>query len=167
MTVGGGQETFHAVRSWALATMLSVDMNKLMGSFRAVYALGVALQLVGCDIDRQKIDGPYRLEAIDTETQSQVSFDLGDGSSIGRVPETVFAVGWDTKYIVAARHPHEFAEEQVDKSKTEYFYVIRATDGPYVDPSVTVRGPFNPAAFQVERRRLNLPPFRREIGSLK
>jgi len=138
-----------------------------MGSLRAVCALSAALWLVGCDYDGRKIDGQYRLEAIDTEEQSQVTYNLGNGSSIGRVPETVFAVGWDKNYIVAARHPHTFAEAQADRTKTEYFYIIRASDGPYVDPSVTVRGPFDAATFQVERRRLNLPPFRREIASLK
>jgi hypothetical protein len=107
------------------------------------------------------------LVAIDVSEASSVAYDLGGGSSIGRVPETVFAVGWDTSYVVAARHPHAFSDRELDKSKAEYFYILRAKDGPNVDPSVTVRGPFDPVAFANETRRLHLPPFRREIANLK
>jgi hypothetical protein len=104
--------------------------------------------------------------AIDTAEQSEVAYDLGHGSSIGRVPPTVFAVGYNRDYIVAARHPTSYID-QPDRSKTEYYYIIRAKDGPYVDPSVTVRGPFNASGFAAETGRLHLPTLKDEIASLK
>jgi hypothetical protein len=76
-------------------------------------------------------------------------------------------VGYDAKYIVAARHPHSFGDASLDKSKTEYFYIIRSKDGPYVDPGQTVRGPLNASQFEREKQRLRLPPLTREIASLK
>jgi len=109
----------------------------------------------------ERIDGPYRLVAVDLTSQMGIYFDLRDGDAIGRISETVFAVGWNDSYLVAARHPHN------DKSKVEYFYLIRALDGPYVDPSVTVRGPFTLQDFEQERQRLGLPSFTREFANLK
>ena len=132
--------------------------------------LGAVLLLAACfpfDYDGEKITGPYEIVAIDTDEATSLSYDLGDGGSIGRVSETVFAVGWNDKYIVAARHPHTFSQPTLDKTQTEYFYIIRSKDGPYVDPSVAVKGPYDEAAFAQEKGRLGLPPFRREIASLK
>ena len=109
--------------------------------------------LAGCGfVHDEQLDGPYRLSAIDTDSEMSVCYDLGNGSCIGRISENVFAVGWNSSYLVAARHPHG------DKSKAEYFYLVRALDSPLVDPSVTVRGPFDLLSFQQERQRLGLPP---------
>ena len=93
--------------------------------------------------------------------QMNVCYGLGNGDCVGRIPQTVFAVGWDKSYVVAARHPKN------DKSKVEYFYIIRAFDGPYVDPSMAVKGPFDSRSFEQERQRLALPALRRELASLK
>jgi hypothetical protein len=108
-----------------------------------------------------RIDGPYRLVAIDAIEEMQVAYDLGDDASIGRIPATVFWVGFDARYIVAARHPDN------DRSITQYFYLVRALDGPIVDPNVTVRGPFDRATFAQETTRLGLPPLTTEVQSLK
>lgn len=107
------------------------------------------------------IDGPYRLVAIDTMDQMSVSYDLGDGSSIGRIGATVFAVGWSKEFIVAKRHPSN------NKETTEYFYLTRSSDSKYADPSVSVTGPLTEAEFNVRRKGLGLPEFTMEIRSLK
>jgi hypothetical protein len=119
--------------------------------------------LAGCHgmAHDEQIDGPYWLTAIDTLEEMHVSYDMGGGSSIGRIPATVFAAGFDDQYIVAAQHPGN------DRSKTEYYYLVRALDGRLVDPSVTVRGPFDQAAFAQETARLNLPPLTIEIAALE
>lgn len=114
----------------------------------------------------ERIDGPYRLVATDVMEDMSVCYDLGTGSCVGRVNETVFAVGWNFEYIVAARHPREFAHE-LDKSETEYFYVIRALDGAAVAPSAAVRGPFAAADFQAEQQRLGLPRLSEVIDGLE
>jgi hypothetical protein len=118
--------------------------------------------VAGCGfVHDERLDGPYRLIAVDADSEMRVCYDLGDGNCIGRISETVFAVGWNSSYLVGARHPHN------DKSKVEYFYLDRALDGPLVDPSVTVRGPFDLMSFEQERQRLGLPTLTRELASLK
>lgn len=124
-------------------------------------ALIATVMVTGCGfVHDERIDGPYRLVAVDVNTEMIVCYDLGR-DCIGRIPETVFAVGADAKHVVAARHPHG------DRSRTEYYYLIRELDGPLVGPKVAVRGPFDSQAFEVERQRLALPSLKREIVSLK
>ena len=125
----------------------------------SVAALLAALTACGFVHD-ERIDGPYRLSAIDVDEEMSVCYDLGD-ACVGRIPGTVFAVGSNAAYVVAARHPAN------DRSRTEYYYLIRELDGPLVDPSVTVRGPFDLKAFQAEAERLGLPAFERELSALK
>jgi hypothetical protein len=124
--------------------------------------LATTALLAGCGfVHDELLDGPYRLTAIDANSQMSVCYDLGDGNCIGRISETVFAVGWNGSYLVAARHPHG------DESKVEYFYLIRELDGPLVDPSVTARGPFDLRSFEREHQRLGLPGLTRELANLK
>ncbi|MDZ4199738.1 MAG: hypothetical protein U1E27_10705 [Kiritimatiellia bacterium] len=63
------------------------------------------------------LDGPYYLVAVDVSRQMALCYDIGNGDRVGRVQETVFAVGWNPEYVVAQRHPDG------DKSMTEYYYL--------------------------------------------
>jgi hypothetical protein len=83
------------------------------------------------------------------------------------VNETVFAVGWNAAYVVAARHPHaRGVNTPMDRSRTEYFYIDRSADspGPFSD---AVHGPYDAAAFESERARLKLPVFSKVIDQVK
>ena len=121
----------------------------------------VLLAVAGCGFEHDEaIDGPYRLVATDVDEQMAVCYTLPDGC-IGRVSATVYAVGYDSQYIVAARHPTS------NRTATEYFYLARSLDGPLVDPSVSVRGPFDAATFEARRDKLHLPSFSRENSKLK
>jgi hypothetical protein len=125
-------------------------------------AIASFLALQGCGfVYDQGIAGPYRLVAIDTYDQMDVCYTLSGGNCVGRVGSTVFAVGSNDAYVVAARHPRN------DKARTEYFYIIRALDRAEADPSVAVRGPYDAASFQTEQSRLDLPPLTRIIAKLK
>jgi hypothetical protein len=132
-----------------------------------IFAMCATLTLASCGpIRNDTIDGPYRLVAVDILEDMIVCYELQEGCS-GRVPETVFSVGFNENYVVAARHPHKFGDEVLNRLNTEYYYIIRGADGPNVDPLTSVRGPFNEIDFQRERQRLNLPNFTTEISSLK
>ncbi|RIX27389.1 hypothetical protein [Sphingomonas edaphi] len=122
--------------------------------------------LASCSPQSSRIDGPYLLDITDIPEDAMVCYELPKGDCIGRIEQTVFTVGSNEDYIVAARHPHKFEDTTLDRSRTEYFYLIRALDGPLVDPDVTVRGPFSRADFERERQRLDLPAFSHEIASL-
>ncbi len=111
-------------------------------------------------VHNQKIDGPYRLVAIDVDEQMDVCYSIQD-ACVGRISETVFAVGHDASYIVAARHPSN------NRKITEYFYLVRSIDGPVADPSASVRGPFDAETFAAEKSRLRLPSFDTKISNLR
>ena len=117
--------------------------------------------VTGCGFVYDKtIDGPYRLVAIDVDEQMDVCYAIQD-ACVGRIGETVFAVGHDASYIVAARHPSN------NRKVTEYFYLVRSTDGPIADPSASVRGPYEADKFEAERIRLRLPSFDTNVTSLR
>jgi hypothetical protein len=124
-------------------------------------SLLIAVTVAACGfVHDQTIDGPYRLVAIDVEEQMDVCYSIQD-ACVGRIGETVFAVGHDASYIVAARHPAN------NRKVTEYFYLVRSMDGPIVDPSASVRGPFDAGKFDAERVRLRLPSFDTNMASLR
>jgi hypothetical protein len=126
----------------------------------------VLVILASCSPQSSRIDGPYLLEITDIPEDAMVCYELPKGDCIGRIKQTVFAVGYNEDYVVAARHPHKFESTTLDRSRTEYFYLLRALDGPLIDPKTTVRGPFNRADFERERQRLDLPAFSHKIASL-
>jgi hypothetical protein len=126
----------------------------------SVASLAAALHACGVVHD-EAIDGPYRLEAVDADDEMAVYYCTSSDECIGRVDRTVFAVGWDRSYIVAARHPAG------DRGRTEYYYLVRALDGRLVDPSVSVRGPLSADEFRKESSRLGLPSLRRKISRLE
>jgi hypothetical protein len=124
-------------------------------------SLLIAVAVAACGfVHDQTIDGPYRLVAIDVMEQMDVCYSIQD-SCIGRIGETVFAVGHDASYIVAARHPSN------NRNVTEYFYLVRSMDGPIADPAASVRGPFDADKFEAERVRLRLPSLGTDIASLR
>ena len=121
-----------------------------------------ALLVSGCGYGHDEhITGPYRLIAVDVDKQMSISYDLGDGSAIGRIDETVFAFGYDKRFIVAKQHPDG------DRSVTNYFYLDMTKDSKYADPSDSVIGPLTKTEFAAEAKRLNLPEFTRTLTALE
>jgi hypothetical protein len=116
----------------------------------------------------EKLDGPYHLVAVDEMEQMTLCRSLEDGDCPGVGPdETVFAAGANRKFVVLARHPREFPNP-ADRTKTEYYYVIRTANEAKEDlPPENVKGPFTEQQFALERRRLGLPGFSRVFEELK
>ena len=118
--------------------------------------------LAGCGfVHDEHITGPYRLIAVDLDSQMSVSYDLGGGSAVGRINETVFSYGFDQKYIVAKQHPNN------DKTVVHYFYLDMAKDSKYAEPSDSVTGPLNKAEFKAAAIKFSLPKFTRIITNLQ
>lgn len=105
--------------------------------------------------------GPYELYWIDISDRVCLGYDLGNGNSIGRIDECVFAVGWDGRYLVAKQHP------KGDKKITNYFIIDAQKDSRYTDPKHVVLGPISEEEFKAKVSELNLPPFSKVLESLK
>jgi len=98
---------------------------------------------------------------IDDPKAVTLSYDLGNGGSIPRVTEQVFAVGYDGRYVVAKQHPNR------DKKITNYFIINAQKDSKMADNRDVVIGPLNEREFQEKVKELNLPPFTKALESLK
>ncbi|TDU66492.1 hypothetical protein EI77_03587 [Prosthecobacter fusiformis] len=117
--------------------------------------------LTGCGfVHDEVVTGPYRLVAVDIDADMSLCYSLGN-DAIGRVNETVFAVGWNDTYVVAKQHPDN------DRKITHYYFIERSKDGPYVDPPECVTGPLTEMEFRQKQQELNLPAFSRTISSLE
>jgi hypothetical protein len=77
------------------------------------------------------------------------------------VPPTVFAVGWNTSFIIAKQHPLKPRASKPDKSTTT-FWIIRVADR-------AVIGPLSEPEFELTRIRLGVPielEFRKQFPDL-
>lgn len=109
----------------------------------------------------ERIDGPYRLIAVDVDKEMSVCYSLPGGDAVCRINSTVFAVGKNEEFIVAQRHPNG------DRSIVEYYYLIRANDSVDADPTNSVRGPLTKREFEEAARQLGLPSFSKTLRRLK
>ena len=126
--------------------------------------IGLSALLSGCGLFDSGVvwrGGPYILGWIDLPDEVTLSYDLGDGASIGRIETCVFAVGWDGRYLVAKQHPAG------DRTITNFFVVDAQADGPYADTRKVVIGPLSESEFAAKARELSLPSFSKELASLK
>jgi hypothetical protein len=126
-----------------------------------VIAAIATLFLAGCDAYHKHLVGPYILIAIDVEEQMSVSYDLGDGGSIGRIEPVVFSVGWGKRYIVAKQHPGG------NRSITDFYYLDMTKDSKYAEPTNSVVGPLTEPEFVQKQRELGLPNFTLTIKNLE
>ncbi len=133
-----------------------------MKLIRTIVLLAISALLCSCGfVHDERLTGNYRLIAVDVMEQMSVDHSLDNGSAIGRINETVFAVGWDQRYIVAKQHPNN------NRAVTNYYYLEMAKDSPYADPSASVTGPLTAQEFASKQNELKLPPFTRTIKSLE
>lgn len=133
-----------------------------MKACRTLVVVFAGMFLSGCGlVHNEKIIGPYRLSAIDIDRQMSVCYELASGGCVGRIDETVFAVGADARYIVAKQHPLD------DRATTNYFILVIANDSELADPSKSVIGPLSEAAYRDQVQLLGLPAFTRTMASLQ
>ncbi len=138
------------------------DIPRLDVKATLLISLIATVVLSGCGfVHDEHLTGPYRLIAVDTLHQMGISYGLPSGSAVGRIPETVFSVGWNSRYLVAKQHPKD------DRSITHFYYLDMSRDSTYADPSASVTGPLSESEFLRKRAELGLPDFSRTIKSLQ
>jgi len=120
--------------------------------------------LVGCglfDSGTEWKGGPYELLWIDTKEKMSIDYQLTKSTSVGRIASTVFAVGWDGRFLVAKQHPNG------NRAITNYYIIDRQKDSPIQDPSAAVIGPLGEAEYLQRKRELHLPAFSKAVKSLQ
>ena len=124
----------------------------------------LALLLTSCGlVEKHHLVGSYYLVAEDVPQQMKVIFNLkpGDRQSHPRIPETVYAVGWDNNYIVAKQHPNN------NRKISNFYYLDIRKDYELASPGTAVVGPLTEAEFRKKNADLGLPAFRLTIESLQ
>ena len=109
----------------------------------------------GCSgfLVKDHIVDDFYLIATDSPQQSSLSFcDPGDNEGCaGIIKATVFAIGFNTKYIIAKQHPSN------NKSITQYFIVpIKLKDKVWGNYFGLI-GPLSLKQFNSKRLELNIP----------
>jgi len=101
-------------------------------------------------------DGPYALLWIDLPENVQLAYHQGKGGWAPLVEYRVFAVGSNSRYIVAKQHPNG------DKSITNFYLIDRSKDEFHC-----VQGPMNELNFSKASKDLGLPTFTKTLHSLE
>lgn len=144
-----------------MIVLITTYMTQL---YRYSVILMLASLLSSCGLFDSGVEwrgGPYALLWIDTAENISINRDLGGGSWAGRVDSTVFAVGWNGRYLVAKQHPDN------DRSTTNYFIVDSRKDSDYADQAKVVMGPLTASEFQRKNIELHLPPFSKVLRPLQ
>jgi len=119
---------------------------------------------------KEKIIGNYYLIAGDIEEDMCISFhEEKDGSIYGTIINaTVFAVGFNNKYIIAKQHPRIFPQP-CDKNVTNYFILPIKKEMDWKTKNGLI-GPLSIQQFNQTKKELDIPDsvkFTMVIESLK
>ena len=105
---------------------------------------------------KDKIIDKYFLTYVDTESMLSLSYDLENGDFIGVVNDAVFAVGYNSNFIIVKNHP--FVEpDSINRTVTNYYIVkIDKNISKYkVDENKI--GPMTELNFNKKRKELKIP----------
>lgn len=128
-------------------------------------SLVLATLLSGCfawfDSGVEWRDGLFAVIWVDTYESMSLGYEGGRGCYATVIGPEVFAVGSNSRYIVAKQHPNG------NKSITNYFIVDKSQDCHLRRAPNTVLGPLPEAAFLAKSAELKLPEFSRTIEALR
>jgi len=121
---------------------------------KKLVALAFILNLIACiDYSYQKqIGESYFIRCIEQRYRMSIGFGTAEISE-GLIPQTVYEVHWNDKYILAKRHPSELFEKS--KTVTEY-YVVKKVKFGEAKASKNMFGPLNLEEYNQKKRELGL-----------
>jgi hypothetical protein len=123
--------------------------KKILGV--TTFFLPLAFNACFGDIKVVRLDSTYSIVTTDVDADRSLSYDLGDGSFVGRVNGQVVAVGLDDNFIIAKQHLDG------DSSKVNYYILNRKLDNRSADPKDCVIGPLDETQFAEKRAELGVP----------
>ncbi|HET9058268.1 MAG TPA: hypothetical protein VFN30_15595 [Chitinophagaceae bacterium] len=132
---------------------------------KILICLVIIFSLCGCNgfVREELVVGRYYLVAVDVPQDLDLSYKLEDGSYIGVVRETVFAVGFNDKYIIVKQHPFN------NRAITNY-YIVPIYKENILSPEKGVSRALTLEQFNEKRKELRIPDevaFTKEIEELK
>ncbi len=97
---------------------------------------------------KKELAGDYVLLAVDIREQMNVSRMLPSGDAVSIIGATVFAVGWNSDFIIAQQHePTNGTHKGI---RATNFYILRISDG-------EIWGPLTAEQFSTERTKQAVP----------
>ena len=133
-----------------------------------IFYLSISLLLFGCQqlAIREKIIDNYFLVAADASQWTSLSYhEDTEGTNYGSLIESsVFAVGYNDKYMIVKQHPCKFPNPP-NKNITSYF-ILPLKKGMDWRTKNGLIGPLTLEDFNKKRKELNIPnclTFTREI----
>ena len=139
---------------------------------RAILCFTILLAFASCGgfVLEEKIIDNYYLIAADVGEDCSLSYhELTDGSNYGIIIKaTVFAVGYNDKYMIVKQHPSVFPNPP-DKKITNY-YILPLKKGMDWKNNNGLIGSLTLEQFNEKRKELNIPDevtFTKEIEDLK
>jgi hypothetical protein len=116
----------------------------------------ISALFLACDAGVLWKDHPYQVNWIDAENNRTLTYEIDEGTSIGRVDAEVIAVGSNEKWIVAKQKP-------TNGDAISYFYIERAKDNKSLNSNEITKGPFDEVEFLKLKEELELPEFGKEF----
>ena len=131
-----------------------------------IFGIFTAVSLFSCDgLKNEHLTERYYFVAVDARENMSLGYSVNDDNSsfIDVVGETVFAAGYDDKYIILKQHPSN------NRAITTYYIVLIHKEFNY-SPEKDVIGALTLAQFNEKRKELNISDevtFNIEIEDLK
>ncbi len=103
----------------------------------------------------KKIEGNYYLTYVDDEFDTSVSYMFDDGSCVGVVNDGVYAVGFNSDFIIVKAHPF-YRPNFLNRDVTNFYIIpLNNTVPEQVDENKI--GPLTEPEFNKMREKLNIP----------
>ncbi len=115
----------------------------------------------GSPVYNEHITGSYYLLATDSITRLHVCRDVGNGGCLGRVPHTVYSVGFDSVYLVAKVNSGTPEEPQI-----YYYYLNMADDDGFKNAGEVTVGPLTRQQYLKAKLLFGLPAFSLTAGEV-
>jgi hypothetical protein len=129
--------------------------NRMKRILNCLTGIGILLSLTGCEY-REHLTGNYYLTETDNaDEELSLSYDLGNGSYIGVVNPTLFAVGYDDEYIIAKNHPQIRGAFTFSRKFTHY-YIVPLKYKVHHSPDENRIGPLSEEEFKAKRKELKM-----------
>lgn len=130
-------------------------MNKIKN---IIYVLLTMEMLYSCQdlVFEKKVVDEYYLIATDAMEDMSLCYKFGSGSYVGVVDQSVFAVGFNSQFLIIKQHPFTFPDS-INRNKTNYYIITIKNIKSKYKAKESLIGPLNEKEFSKQREILSIP----------